>query len=46
MRLHKQARQAGGAGDYKKAITLLERASSLAPAWPYPVYDAAFTCSG
>ena len=41
--LHKQARQAGGAGDYKKAITLLERASSLAPAWPYPVYDMAFT---
>jgi tetratricopeptide (TPR) repeat protein len=41
--LHKQARQAGGAGDYKKAITLLQRASSLAPAWPYPVYDMAFT---
>jgi tetratricopeptide (TPR) repeat protein len=41
--LHKQARKAGGAGEYKKAITLLERASSLAPAWPYPVYDTAFT---
>jgi tetratricopeptide (TPR) repeat protein len=41
--LHKQARQAGAAGDYEKAITLLERASSLAPAWPYPVYDMAFT---
>lgn len=41
--LHKQARQTGRAGDYKKAITLLERASSLAPAWPYPVYDMAFT---
>ncbi len=41
--LHKQARQAAGAGDYKKAITLLERSSSLAPAWPYPVYDMAFT---
>jgi tetratricopeptide (TPR) repeat protein len=41
--LHKQARQAGGAGDYRKAINLLERASSLAPAWPYPVYDMAFT---
>src|SRR5262245_48687936 len=40
--LHKQARQAGGAGDYAKAIALLERASSLAPAWPYPVYDKAF----
>jgi tetratricopeptide (TPR) repeat protein len=41
--LHKQARQAGGAGEYKKAITLLERASSLAPTWPYPIYDMAFT---
>ena len=41
--LHKQARQAGGAGDFKKAISLLERASNLAPAWPYPVYDMAFT---
>lgn len=41
--LHKQARQVGGSGDYKKAITLLERASSLAPTWPYPVYDMAFT---
>ncbi len=41
--LHKQARQAGGSGEYKKAITLLEKASGLAPAWPYPVYDMAFT---
>jgi tetratricopeptide (TPR) repeat protein len=41
--LHEQARHAGGAGDYKKAITLLQRASSLAPAWPYPEYDMAFT---
>jgi tetratricopeptide (TPR) repeat protein len=41
--LHQQARQAGEAGDYKKAIALLGRASSLAPAWPYPVYDMAFT---
>lgn len=41
--LHEQARQAGGAGDYKRAISLLERASNLAPRWPYPVYDMAFT---
>jgi Flp pilus assembly protein TadD len=41
--LHQQARQAGGAGDYKNAISLLERAANLAPAWPYPVYDTAFT---
>jgi tetratricopeptide (TPR) repeat protein len=41
--LHQQARQAGGAGDYKKALALLERASQLAPRWPYPVYDIAYT---
>jgi tetratricopeptide (TPR) repeat protein len=41
--LHQQARQAGQAGDYKKAITALEQASRLAPTWPYPVYDMAFT---
>ncbi|HET8924241.1 MAG TPA: tetratricopeptide repeat protein [Candidatus Acidoferrum sp.] len=40
---HQQARQAGGQGDYKKALNLLERASALAPQWPYPVYDAAYT---
>ena len=41
--LHQQAREAGGHGEYKKAIELLERASELAPEWPYPVYDRAFT---
>lgn len=41
--LHQQAREAGGHGDYKKAIALLEQASELAPEWPYPVYDRAFT---
>lgn len=41
--LHQQARQAGGRGDYKTAIALLEQASELAPQWPYPVYDRAFT---
>jgi len=41
--LHQQARQVGGAGEYKKALALLERASQLAPRWPYPVYDMAYT---
>jgi tetratricopeptide (TPR) repeat protein len=41
--LHKQARQAGGEGDYKRALALLDRASDLAPKWPYPVYDKAYT---
>jgi tetratricopeptide (TPR) repeat protein len=41
--LHQQARQAGGAGDYKKALALLEQASNRAPRWPYPIYDMAYT---
>lgn len=41
--LHQQARQAGGQGNYKKALELLAQASALAPQWPYPVYDAAYT---
>jgi tetratricopeptide (TPR) repeat protein len=41
--LHDQARQAGGSGDYKRALTLLQQARDLAPQWPYPVYDMAFT---
>ncbi len=41
--LHEQGRQAGGAGDYRKALTLFQRASNLAPLWPYPAYDTAYT---
>jgi tetratricopeptide (TPR) repeat protein len=41
--LHHQARLAGQSRDFKKAIALLEQASNLAPQWPYPVYDMAFT---
>jgi tetratricopeptide (TPR) repeat protein len=41
--LHQQAREAGGAGNYEKALTLLQRASDRAPRWPYPVYDMAYT---
>lgn len=41
--LHHQARIAGQSRDFKKAIALLDQASNLAPQWPYPVYDMAFT---
>jgi tetratricopeptide (TPR) repeat protein len=41
--LHQQARQEGGKGNYENALSLLEQASRLAPQWPYPVYDMAFT---
>jgi len=41
--LHHQGRVAGQSRDYKKAVALLEQASNLAPQWPYPVYDMAFT---
>lgn len=41
--LHQQARQLGAAGEYEKAIKLLSEAELLAPNWPYPTYDMAFT---
>jgi tetratricopeptide (TPR) repeat protein len=41
--LHRQARQAGENSDYDRALRLLDEAHRLAPNWPYPVYDAAFT---
>lgn len=41
--LHQRAREAGGRGEYQQAITLLTKASELAPQWPYPVYDRAYT---
>lgn len=43
VRLHQEARQAGGRGDYARALDLLDEALDLAPHWPYPVYDAAYT---
>jgi tetratricopeptide (TPR) repeat protein len=41
--LHRRARQAGEGGDYEEALRLLDQARGLAPGWPYPVYDAAYT---
>lgn len=43
MRLHEQGRAAGAAGDHVRALALFEQARKLAPAWPYPAYDAAYT---
>src|ERR1700693_2774275 len=37
--LHKQARQVGEAGDHKKALALLERASNLATQLQYSLYE-------
>jgi tetratricopeptide (TPR) repeat protein len=42
-RLHQDAREAGAGGDYARALDLLDQAWALAPQWPYPAYDAAFT---
>lgn len=42
-RLHAEAREAGGHGDYARALDLLDEAWDLAPRWPYPAYDAAYT---
>ncbi len=41
--LHRAARAKGESGDYAAALTLLRQASEIAPVWPYPYYDMAFT---
>src|SRR5262249_1555285 len=41
--LHQPARRAGEKGDYRKGIELLQQSSNLAPTWPFPVYDGAYT---
>ena len=41
--LHEEAQLAGSRGDYDKALKLLDQAHLLAPDWPYPLYDAAYT---
>jgi tetratricopeptide (TPR) repeat protein len=41
--LHQQGREAGSRGDYAEAVSTLTKAAALAPSWPYPVYDRAFT---
>lgn len=42
-KLHQAGRNAGQRGDYDEALRQLSQAAELAPMWPYPVYDAAFT---
>ncbi|MFD7642602.1 hypothetical protein ACFV4P_18295 [Kitasatospora sp. NPDC059795] len=41
--LHRRGREAGERGEYEEALALLEQAQDLAPNWPHPSYDAAFT---
>jgi tetratricopeptide (TPR) repeat protein len=41
--LHQLGRAAGANGDFRKALPLLEQAHRVAPDWPFPVYDTAFT---
>ncbi len=43
VQLHQEARLAGTRGDYRSALVFLDHARALAPDWPYPIYDAAFT---
>ncbi len=41
--LHQMGRAAGQRGQYGLALQHFADASELAPDWPYPLYDAAFT---
>lgn len=42
-KLHELGRGAGQRGENKVAIEHFESAAKLAPHWPYPLYDAAYT---
>ena len=41
--LFDKGREAGGKGDYAKAIEFLGKAHDAAPTWPYPLYELAYT---
>ena len=41
--LHREARTKGESGEYASAIALLKQAAEIAPDWPYPRYDMAYT---
>jgi tetratricopeptide (TPR) repeat protein len=41
--LHQQARVKGQQGQYAAVLEDLKQAHNLAPQWPYPLYDMAFT---
>jgi tetratricopeptide (TPR) repeat protein len=41
--LHQAGRDAGQRKDFETALRLFTEAAALAPAWPYPIYDRAFT---
>ena len=40
---HERGRRLGAKGRHKKALAEFARAAELAPDWPYPPYDSAFT---
>lgn len=42
-RLHQEARQHGGKGEYDLGINKLLEASEIAPNWAYPIYDLGYT---
>jgi tetratricopeptide (TPR) repeat protein len=41
--LHARGRLAGSNGNHQEALELFSQASKVAPNWPYPLYDAAYT---
>ena len=42
-KLHQEARQHGGKGEYDLSIEKLKKAHGIAPNWAYPIYDLAYT---
>lgn len=41
--LHQKGREEAGKGNYEAGIKLFKEAQTLAPQWPYPPYDLAYT---
>ncbi len=43
VQLHQQGRASGEAGNFQEALALFQQARELAPQWPFPLYDTAYT---
>jgi tetratricopeptide (TPR) repeat protein len=43
VQLHQRGRASGEAGNFKEALAFFQQARELAPQWPFPLYDTAYT---
>jgi len=43
VKLHQQGRMSGEVGNFQEALAYFQQARELAPQWPFPLYDTAYT---